>query len=121
MLPVAGVDWLVVVCDLEVAEGDDCVFWADGVELCEDGVEEDADGADEFELFGLCAAGGELFLGCSLGDCAYAPAPSIKPMAVVINKRSLMFHSLCWCWPKDVKLTLAANALFQIAAGISSW
>ena len=60
-------------------------------------------------------------VGCSLGDCAYAPAPSIKPMAVVINKRSLMFHSLCWCWPKDVKLTLAGNALFQIAAAISSW
>jgi len=51
LLPAAGVDWLVVVCDLELAEGDDCVFWADGVELCEDGVEEDADGADEFELF----------------------------------------------------------------------
>jgi len=32
-----------------------------------------------------------------------------------------MFHSLCWCWPKDVKLTLAGNALFQIAAAISSW
>jgi hypothetical protein len=42
-------------------------------------------------------------------------------MAVVISKRSLMFHSLCWCWPKDVKLTLAGNALFQIAAAISWW
>jgi hypothetical protein len=51
VLPVAGVDWLVVVCDLEVVEADGCVFWADGVELCEDRVEEDADGADEFELF----------------------------------------------------------------------
>ena len=27
------------------------VFWAEEVELCEDGVEEDADGADELELF----------------------------------------------------------------------
>jgi hypothetical protein len=51
LLPAAGVDWLVVVCDLELAEGDDCVLWVDGVELCDDGVEGDADGADEFELF----------------------------------------------------------------------
>jgi hypothetical protein len=51
LLPAAGVDWLVVVCDLEVAEGDGRVFWADGVELCEDGVEEDADGADESGFF----------------------------------------------------------------------
>lgn len=42
-------------------------------------------------------------------------------MAVVINKRSLMFHSLCWCWPKGLKLTLAGNTLFLIAAAISSW
>jgi hypothetical protein len=42
-------------------------------------------------------------------------------MAVVINKRSLMVHSLSWCWPKSVILTLAGNALFQIAGAISSW
>jgi hypothetical protein len=42
----------------------------------------------------LCAAGGGLDLGCSLGDWANAPVPSIKPIAVVINKRSFMVLSL---------------------------
>src|ERR1700737_203366 len=38
--------------------------------------------------------GGGLDLGCSLGDWANAPVPSIKPIAVVINKRSFMVLSL---------------------------
>ena len=52
MLPVAfGVDWLVVVADFGVPEGVDCAFWAaEGVELGVDAVDEDAAGADEFEL-----------------------------------------------------------------------
>ena len=89
-----GLDWLVVV--VEFPEGVDCVFWADGAELVEEAgfgeelVDEEAAG----ELVWLCAAGGELVLGCSLGDCANAPVPSNKPMAVVISKRSLMFRSL---------------------------
>ena len=43
-------DWLVVVDDFDVPEGIDWVFWADGVELGEEVVDEDAAGADEFEL-----------------------------------------------------------------------
>ena len=95
-----GADWLVVVGDFAAPEGVDWAFWVDGVELGEE-VDEDAggadefeDGADEFELVWLCAAAGELDLGCSLGDWANAPVPSIRPMAVVINKRSFMFLSL---------------------------
>jgi hypothetical protein len=50
-LPIAfGADWLVVVADFGVPEGVDWAFWADGVELGEDAVDDDAAGADEFEL-----------------------------------------------------------------------
>jgi len=95
LLPEAlGADWLVVVGDFAAPEGVDWTFWAEGVELGEEEVDEDVDGADEFELVWLCAAAGELDLGCSLGDWANAPVPSIRPMAVVINKRSFMFLSL---------------------------
>jgi hypothetical protein len=87
-----GADWLVVVAEFPV--GGDWVFWADGAELGEELVGEDAAGADEFELVWLCAAGSELVRAGSLGDCANAPVPSNKPMAVVISKRSLMFRSL---------------------------
>jgi hypothetical protein len=72
--------------------GVDWAFWADGVELGEEAVDEDAAGADEFELVWLCAAGDEPVLG-SLGDWAKPPVPSVKPMAVVINKRPFMFLS----------------------------
>jgi hypothetical protein len=85
-----GLDWLVVV--VEFPEGVDCVFWADGAELGEELVDEEAAGAGA--LVWLCAAGGELVRAGSLGDCANAPVPSNKPMAVVISKRSLMFRSL---------------------------
>jgi hypothetical protein len=96
LLPVAfGADWLVVVADFGVPEGVDWVFWADGVELGEEAVGEDAAGAGEFVLVWFCAAGGGgLVLGCSLGDWANAPVLSIKPIAVVINKRSFMVLSL---------------------------
>jgi len=95
LLPEAlGADWLVVVGDFVVPEGVDWAFWAEGVEFGEEEVDEDVDGADEFELVWLCAAAGGLVLGCSLGDWANAPVPSIRPMAVVINKRSFMFLSL---------------------------
>jgi hypothetical protein len=101
LLPEAlGVEWPVVVGDFDVPEGIDWAFWADGVELGEEEVDEDADGADgfedgadEFELVWLCAVAGGLVLGCSLGDWANAQVPSIRPMAVVINKRSFMFLS----------------------------
>jgi hypothetical protein len=43
-----GADWLVVVAEFPVAG--DWVFWADGAELGEELVDEDAAGADEFEL-----------------------------------------------------------------------
>jgi hypothetical protein len=91
-----GLDWLVVV--VEFPEGVDCVFWADGAELVEEAelgeelVDEEAAGAGA--LIWLCAAGAELVRAGSLGDCANAPVPSNKPMAVVISKRSLMFRSL---------------------------
>ncbi|MGZ5873965.1 MAG: hypothetical protein ACXWKP_17830 [Bradyrhizobium sp.] len=92
---VFGADWLVVVADFGVWEDGDWTLWP-GAELGEE-VDEEFAGADEFEdefeLVRLCAAGGTLFFGCSLGDWANAPVPSIKPIAVVINKCSLMFHS----------------------------
>jgi hypothetical protein len=93
-LPVVlGPDWLVVVADFST--GVDWAFWADGVELGEAAVEEDAAGADELELVWFCAAGDELALG-SLGDWANAPVPSIKPTVVVIKKCPFMF--LSWGW-----------------------
>jgi hypothetical protein len=92
-LPVVlGADWLVVVAGFDVEEGADWVFCADGVELVEE-VDEDADGAVELELVWFCAAGGGLGLGCSLGDWANAPVPTISPMAVEINKCPFMFRS----------------------------
>jgi hypothetical protein len=45
-----GADWLVVVADFGVPEDGDWAFWADGAELGADVVDEDAAGADEFEL-----------------------------------------------------------------------
>ena len=49
MLPIVfGADWLVVVADFGAPDGADCVFWADGIELGEAVVDEDAAGADEF-------------------------------------------------------------------------
>ena len=44
-----GADWLVVVGDFAAPEGVDCAFWADGVEPGDEEVDEDGDGADEFE------------------------------------------------------------------------
>jgi len=50
-LPIVfGADWLVVVADFGAPEGADWAFWADGVELGDEVVDEDAAGAGEFEL-----------------------------------------------------------------------
>jgi hypothetical protein len=71
------------------------LFGADGAGLA-DGVEAEDDGADcdagEFGVVWVWLAGGRFDF--SLGDCAHAPVPSIKPMAVVINKCRLMFPLL---------------------------
>jgi hypothetical protein len=68
LLPEAlGADWLVVVGDLAAPEGIDWAFWADGVELGEE-ADEDADGADEFELVWLWV--GSRLLARGLGECA---------------------------------------------------
>jgi hypothetical protein len=89
--PVAfGADWLVVAPG-RVLEGTDWAFCADDGEFAEDvGCE-----AGEFALGWLCAAGGEFdpSFGDCFGDCAMAPVPISRPMAVVINKRCFMFHS----------------------------
>jgi hypothetical protein len=58
-LPIAfGADWLVVVADFGVPEGVDWAFWADGVELGEDAVDDAAAGAVVFVLVRVGAAGG---------------------------------------------------------------
>jgi hypothetical protein len=92
-------DWLVVIPDFDVSDGDDWAFWVDGVEFCEDVevCDEESEEVAEpdggvFELLWFCAAGGGLIFE-SLDDWANAPVPSNSPTAVVINKRCFIFHS----------------------------
>jgi hypothetical protein len=123
-LPPVALGWPVVVPSRLPGEVDwafvDGAGLADGVEAEDDGADCDA---DEFGLVWVCAAGGRFDF--SLGDCAHAPVPSIRPMAVVINKGCFMcsssrwFLTMVWGWvyAQTRKTTRCGFALFQIDAG----